>query len=56
MNTFEQWADIIDELDAHPDLSGKSQDFIIDLVEQKPRYLSPKQVAWLENLKERYLA
>lgn len=56
MEKFDDWADIILELDVNANLSHKDQDFIISLVEEKPRYLSPKQVKWIEDLKERYLA
>lgn len=55
MNEYDDWADIIDELDAHAELKYKDQDFIISLKEDKPRHLSPKQIKWLEDLKERYL-
>lgn len=52
---YEDYADLIAELDAHPNLDRKTQDFIIDLLEKKPRFLSPAQVKWLDDLEERYL-
>lgn len=55
METYDTYADIIEELDANANLTGKSQDFIIDLVEKKPRYLSERQVEWIEDLKRQHL-
>ena len=50
MENYENWAEIIEELDINVDLFGKSQDCIISLVEKKPRYLSDAQVIWIKDL------
>lgn len=55
MYRYDEWADVISELDANADLPRREQDFIISLVEEKPRYLSQRQVEWLEDLQRRYL-
>lgn len=56
MPEYDDYADIIDELDAHADLPRKSADFIADLIERKPNYLSLPQIEWIEDLQRRYLA
>jgi hypothetical protein len=56
MPNYSDYADIIAELDACDRLPPESADFIIDLVEDEPKYLSEKQVAWIKNLQQRYLA
>ncbi len=53
--SWETWEDVIEELDACPDLTGKSQDFIISLMERRPKFLTSRQVEWLEDLKRRHL-
>lgn len=52
---YEDWADIIQELDLTADLDPTSQDFIISLIEDKPARLSPRQVSWIKDLQERYI-
>jgi len=55
MERYDDWKDIVEELDANADLTGKSQDFIIHLIEDPPRYLSERQLDWLKDLRDRYL-
>jgi hypothetical protein len=55
MDKLEDYWDIIEELDANANLDRKSQDFIISLVDEKPRYLSPRQVEWLKDLQQKHL-
>lgn len=55
MESYDTWGDVIDELDAVANLDRKSQDFIIDLIEQKPRFLSSRQIEWLKDLQRQHL-
>lgn len=55
MERYTDWADVIDELDAKATMTHDAEDFIISLVETKPTYLSPKQVAWLKDLKAQHI-
>ena len=55
MERYDDWKDIVEDLDANADLTGKSQDFIIHLIEDPPRYLSERQLDWLKDLRDRYL-
>ena len=52
---FENWEDIVEELDAYPTLRDKEAEFIISLIENPPQRLSPRQVQWLEDMKRKYL-
>ena len=54
-NTFSEWEDTINELDAGPDVSKKEADFIESLLEKRPKYLSSRQIEWLEDMKRKYL-
>lgn len=55
MEKLEDYWDIIDELDARATMSHAAEDFIISLIETKPAYLSPKQVAWLKDLQAQHI-
>lgn len=55
MEKYADWADVIEELDLVDGLGHTSRDFIISLIEDKPTWLSSRQVEWLKNLKERYI-
>lgn len=55
--SYEYWTDIITELDNYDGLlPGKAPEFIGGLIEKKPRILSVKEVKWLQDLKDKYLA
>ena len=55
MEKYEDWADIIQELDAKASMPPDAEAFIIHLVEDKPAILTERQVAWLRDLKARHI-
>lgn len=53
---FEDWAAVVEALDALPnELPKKSNDFIISLREDPPLRLTENQVLWLKDLERDYL-